>query len=135
MTFEQQYPVQIDARGRINDELFYSIRLLKAGQTLVFTKNRVDLRKLAEDAGDKVRQGELVVLPLIVYFGAGRLWQSAPESRKPLQQPDLSRLQGYHNALSARNSAQDLHRWLEYQDRIAYQERVESSLYRAALDA
>jgi predicted ATP-binding protein involved in virulence len=76
-----------------------------------------------------VRRGEEILLPLISYYGTGRLWQ---EPRELFQVSDpmsiatkeeSSRFSGYWNSVDPRLSVSQLTRWIARQSWITYQQQ------------
>jgi predicted ATP-binding protein involved in virulence len=131
-TFEPQTPILVVARGRVGG--------LPAKWMRTFEGGDAALKATAREVARRVQVGETVTLPLVAYYGVGRLWLSREDdgvySPPMLLTPrELSRLEGYRDALSARTSAQELTRWLAYQDYVAYQEKHESPVYQAVLTA
>ncbi len=63
------------------------------------------------------------VLPLLAYYGAGRLWLEPNTSKKPPKQDkeDLLRYAPYRGCLDSRCRARDLNQWLLAHDWDAYQ--------------
>jgi len=77
-----------------------------------------------------VRQGEHVTLPVIAYYGTGRLWLQAKEQEvEPL--PPVSRLHAYKNCLDPRSNERELIRWLKEQELTQNQRKKTSQLYEA----
>ena len=133
VNWEPQYPCVVDVDGRLATELVeptpqpelfardevpinWSRRLsgLK-GRT---TRSEAEIiKKAAEDAAAKVMTGRNVTLPLISYYGTGRLWDQ-PRSTTPDQSIDRlkdqknSRLVGYQNSVNPRLSVEALKDWI-----------------------
>ena len=106
-----------------------------------------------------MQRGDAVTLPLISYYGTGRLWQEPRDMRESqegeesggdasnrevkspqeMTQPaedDLakvfaSRLAGYRFSIDPRCSPRDLLRWLKFEQQLAFQERKESQQFQA----
>ena len=97
------------------------------------------IKKIAEQADTDVRLGKNVTLPVLVYYGADRLdSQYNTKARlKSIEQDELSRLEGYRDSIGdSRVNSSLLIKWLEYQDRITYQEGGRETLsYRLVREA
>lgn len=136
-TFEPQPPVSVTAHGRVGGLPAKWIRTLGTPNGRVERDVDAMLRGIAKEAARRVRAGEEVTLPLIAYYDIGRLWASPDDDEEysPLTQPELSRLEGYRDTLTARTGARGLTRWLAYQDYVAYQEKQEAPIFRVVLEA
>lgn len=161
---EQQLPVMVEARGwiptseKIHD--FLSIRALRLTWKREFSGKRTsrvdakEIKELAQRTILNMQAGKSVTLPLISYYGTGRLWQepkdtqAAPISGKRAPQDfatvaeteDLaeafaSRLAGYRYSIDPRCSPRDLLRWLKFEQQLAVQERKESIQFQVVKQA
>ncbi len=72
-------------------------------------------------------------LPVLIYYGTGRLW-AGQKTQKSNQLKSANIAFGYYYALKPDAQNKTLMPWLEHADRIAYQERTESSGLAAVLD-
>jgi predicted ATP-binding protein involved in virulence len=83
-TFEQQYPVVIEADGQVSGE-WVSWRSIRSGKRASGSGDAAVLEHLAKRADQAVRDGEPVTLPLIAYYGTGRLSKPVrnPRTRSP----------------------------------------------------
>jgi predicted ATP-binding protein involved in virulence len=132
LTFDAAYPVEVEAAGEVDGRAIRWKRSLvtPTGRTTSFGAASIKGISAALDAA--VRAGEPVTLPLVGYYGTGRLWLQ-PRDRSPRSakngKVDLSRFEGYRDAIDPRCSPRDLVRWIQRQDYAAYQEKRESELY------
>lgn len=137
MTFEQQYPVSISAQGEIEGKYIGWQRTLASERSRTTYGDVRQLRELATHADVSVRAGKSIILPVIAYYGSGRLWKELRDSRVKQsikdKQTRLSRLEGYRDSIDDRVSPRDLMRWLERQAWIAFQEGREPQLLRTVL--
>jgi predicted ATP-binding protein involved in virulence len=124
VNFDEQVPVKIDASGEIGGlplQWHREVRVL-GGHTLRGGASEAleQIRTLAASAraGD-----EKVLLPLIAYYGAGRLWKEPNVSRKPRKTAAKKsvRFSVYKNCLDSRCRARDLNNWLLDYDWMSYQ--------------
>ncbi len=153
---EKQWPVTVTAKGVVQ------------GQPMVWERERADgktkwiaaksIKRVAEEAVFAMANGEPVTLPLISYYGTGRLWQEPKDmSAKAEQSADMgekaapqnlveepddfadtfsSRLAGYRFSIDPRCSPTDLLRWLEFEQKLAVGEGgKESRQYQVVKDA
>ena len=74
----------------------------------------------AEQSRDRMRRGEDVNLPLLAYYGAGRLWNV--HRNIPLEKPD-SASAGYHHCLNPKSDHYLFEKWFKQQETVAVQRR------------
>ncbi|HTZ20271.1 MAG TPA: ATP-binding protein, partial [Opitutaceae bacterium] len=78
---EKQFPVIVDAEGTIFGQSLNWRRELRGTKTnWIHAKN---IKTRAEQAVEQMQRGESVTLPLISYYGTGRLWQEPRDMRAP----------------------------------------------------
>ncbi len=135
LSFEAAYPVEVEAVGEVNGERIAWKRTLvsSTGRTTSYAAG--EIKRAAGHLDAAVRAGEEATLPIIAYYGTGRLWLQPRDRGSPrseAKKAELSRFEGYRDAIDPRCSPRDLMRWVQRQDYAAYQERRESDLYRAA---
>jgi len=134
VTWERQFPCTVQATGEVLSKQVAWQRALESEKGRTTRGNAREIKTLATQADHAVRSGSGVVLPLISYYGTGRLWdfprkQSQVKSGSPLQKKqETSRLEGYRNSVDRRLSPSDLVRWIAHQAWIAFQEGAESSV-------
>lgn len=150
---EPQLPVSVEAQGQVQGQTLTWKRELRAKRT---TSNQArSIKALAEATVQAMQRGDSVTLPLIAYYGTGRLWQEPRDFRgattDATQPPTVtaafadnladafaSRLAGYRYSIDPRTSSRELLRWLHFEQQLALQERRESTQFqivKAALQA
>ncbi len=153
---EKQMPVSVEAYGMVmSQRMTWRRELLGTKTNWIKAKN---IKGAAEQSVKQMQHGDPVTLPLISYYGTGRLWQEPrdmrathrfdDESEKPVKAPqeapeaeeDLadsfaSRLAGYRFSIDPRCSPRDLLRWLKFEHQLAVQERKESQQFRVVKEA
>jgi len=139
--FEPQYPTTISAMGEIPGSILAWERSLTspAGKTLF--RNASEIKLLGAQADKAVRDGLDINLPLISYYGTGRLWQE-PRSESQiktnsqlLKQKQISRLDGYLHSVTPRIATKELVLWIARQSWAAYQQGKESLAFQAVKQA
>lgn len=133
LNFEAAYPVEVEAVGRLDERPVSWKRTLVTPQGRTTSFGATQIKKIATELDERVRTGEPVVLPLIAFYGTGRLWLQPRDRgvrRTEGRKQELSRFEGYRDTLDPRCSPRELTRWIQRQDYAAYQERRESDLYR-----
>jgi predicted ATP-binding protein involved in virulence len=133
MTFEEVELTEVRASGRFPDDgitAWARSRKGTAGRTT--RKEASEVTGQAEAAEAKVRGGKAVILPLISYYGTGRLWDFPKDMKRELKvrqtKADLSRFEGYRTSVDRRCSPVAFAKWLRRQAWIAFQEEKETAL-------
>lgn len=127
--WERFYPCEITAHGLVQERQISWIRALNAPNGRTTYVNASNIKQLAGKADQAVRQGHDAMLPLVSYYGTGRLWQEPRESftvadpMKVASKDEQSRLSGYWNSVDPRLSVSQLTRWIARQSWIAYQQQ------------
>lgn len=137
-TFDAAYPVEVEAVGDVEGERIEWKRTLVTPTGRTTSIGAASIKRIGAALDTAVRAGQPVTLPLVAYYGTGRLWLQPRDraSRSPTdRKATLSRLEGYRDAIDPRCSPRNLVRWIERQDYAAYQERREPELYRTVKDA
>lgn len=136
---ERQLPVIIEAQGMALGQGVVWKRELIARKTT--SKDARKLKILAENAVAQMQNGEEpITLPLISYYGAGRLWREPNAPRVPEKTSNWgetewrafystteetvaerysTRLAGYRFSVDSRSSASDLLEWLRFEQGLA----------------
>jgi predicted ATP-binding protein involved in virulence len=124
--FERQFPVTVEATGELEAAHLYWSRSKNSttGTTTVADAGQlIDMAKAHQEA---VRQGEPIDLPLLAYYGAGRLWTSTTANHdRDLKR--TSRAEGYREALEPRSNQAQLASWMKWRelDRLQRVQRVQ----------
>jgi predicted ATP-binding protein involved in virulence len=130
---EPNYPVSIEAQGIVME---YPVHWNKRRLGSQNQTDDVDWDLTAITAGfnPHVRQGKHVTLPVIAYYGTGRLWlRTENEKVEPI--PPVSRLHAYKDCLDPRSNEKELVRWMKEQELFNIQKNIESNLYDAVKKA
>jgi len=137
LRFEKVFPTVVSAAGCVQGQEIAWERSLESASGRTRFQNATGLKGLASDADARVREGADVDLPLISYYGTGRLWQE-PRTETMVKSPatlarkkELSRLSGYRNSVDPRLSTRDLVQWIARQSWIGYQQGRDSPIFRA----
>jgi len=126
--WERIYPCEITAYGIVSQQNITWSRSLNTSKGRTTFGNAFAIKDLATIADEAIRNGHIIDLPLISYYGTGRLWQEPRESFEvsdPLKiagKEGQSRVNGYHNSVDPRLSVNQLTRWIAWQSWIAYQD-------------
>ena len=108
------YPVSLEATGTIDNQWEKWSRSLQKAKGRTTTKDAKVVSSFGEMLHKKTQKDDWnVLLPLIAFYGTGRLWAEHKDMNdgeiSPLAQ---SRFAGYDNALSARSTYKQVKNWL-----------------------
>lgn len=125
--FEAQFPCVVEATGSVSGrELKWSRSLNIPGGRTTYGQ-AINVKALAHAANRSVRGGGDALLPLLSYYGTGRLWNVPREQaqvkneQKISRKEKLSRLEGYRSSVDPRLSVAELVRWFARQSWIMFQ--------------
>lgn len=155
-----QHPVRIEATGDFqNTERCQWIRSIERDGGSSTRKDANQLKKIADRARESVLKQNPEVLPLIRYFGAGRLWESVRDTDgnalakyKGMQPAELAKYSkkvdkilfndefsspfyGYRMSVDKRCNSQDLIRWMASERNIELDEEESSIALRLVYKA
>jgi predicted ATP-binding protein involved in virulence len=140
--WERLYPCTVSASGKILGKQVSWSRALNSPKGRTTYVDATSIKTLAAEADRAVRSGGEIALPLISYYGTGRLWQEPREAfqvddpQKVTDKSEQSRLAGYRNSVDPRLSVGQLTRWIARQSWISYQKRSGGSpTFKAVTDA
>lgn len=144
---ERQYPIRVEARGSAAGEAVQWAREFRGEGKRTNTKETRALQEIAYRRGLRVMDGHALELPLISYYGTGRLWlEPHTREKKRLMKKETSpaigeikkselpnyssqfasRLAGYRYSVNPRCSPSDLIDWLHFEALAAAQSQEES---------
>jgi len=149
-----QYPVEVRAVGEVAGASIEWTRSLKRPPPKGRT-TRIDaaaIKDLAERTAKRLQEGEAITLPVLSYYGSGRLWLEPRDMLRPEIDHDYGtpekpqeddqdadyfarRMVGYRYSVDDRCSPRDLLRWMRYQRRVEVDEETESVPYRVVVAA
>lgn len=139
--FEPQFPCEVYAEGNVLGEPLHWRRALNSLSGRTTYGEAGNIKRLGAKADKFVRDGEVVQLPLICYYGTGRLWLEPREAymvqghEKLAKKKDLSRLAGYRYSIDPKLSVAQFTNWMAKQDWLQYQHKQTSDLYLAVKNA
>ena len=120
-TIEPQYPVKITCAGRIGGQPLSWTRTLEGSGGRITRQGATEIFELGRKLQRTVRSGEPVELPLLAYYGTGRLWlQKKDRSLEPAK--PASRTAGYLDCLDPISNEKLLLRWLKAMELIQLQQ-------------
>ena len=107
---EEVYPLVLEANGVINNEDTHWSRELHKPKGATTTKDTKPLIQYGQDIRKKVVQKVDEILPLISYYGTGRLW-GLKKITLNKKQHETSRLSGYIDCLDPLSSYKSFESW------------------------
>ena len=107
---EEVYPLVLEANGLINNEVTHWSRELHKPKGATTTKDTKSLIQYGQDIRKKVVQKVDEILPLISYYGTGRLW-GLKKITLNKKQHETSRLSGYIDCLDPLSSYKSFESW------------------------
>lgn len=116
--YTSHYPVEIEVTGTVSDYDTNEEKHLRWCRELISSKGKSTTRKaskikkIAKSAYNKIQDKKDLNLPLLSYYGAGRLWNE-PKDTKTDAKP--SRFDAYRFSHGPRVSSADLIRWVRDQ--------------------
>ncbi|MDS4029521.1 MAG: AAA family ATPase [Candidatus Contendobacter sp.] len=126
--WEPQYPCSVKAVGEALGNKLSWLRSLNTPGGRTTYGEATAIKNLAANADALVRSGKEIILPLISYYGTGRLWDAPREQAQVkdekalIRKESLSRFAGYRNSVDPRLSVTELMRWIARQSWISYQQ-------------
>jgi predicted ATP-binding protein involved in virulence len=127
--WEPIFPCEIEAHGWLQDKNISWKRGLNSFGGRTTYGGAIDIKRIAAEADTAIRKGQDILLPLISYYGTGRLWQEPRESfqvsdpMKIANKEEQSRLAGYWNSVDPRLSVSQLTRWIARQSWMTFQQK------------
>ncbi|MDP4096228.1 AAA family ATPase [Paenibacillus sp. P96] len=116
-----QFPVKITCKGTIGDQKLEWSRSLRGKQGSTTSKEAKAIMEYASELQGNVSAGRPVILPLVSYYGTGRLWVQRSERNEYKIRND--RLGGYSFCLDPASSEKHFTRWMEKMTYIELQRK------------
>jgi predicted ATP-binding protein involved in virulence len=121
-SLEPQLPVIVSSEGEIDDRKINWQRGKTNFKGRTTIKEAKELIEIAKFHTQQVSDGKPVVLPVICYHGAGRLWK---ERRQTINtRPKASRLSGYLNSLKPVSSSKIFSEWFKRMEMASKQKNT-----------
>jgi predicted ATP-binding protein involved in virulence len=137
LSFEDAQITEVSASGIVCDQSISWSRDVKGRKGRTTSANAKKIITLATDCSAKARAGKQITLPLVSYYGTGRLWLIPKDMRREKgkrKQTELSRFEGYKNSLDKRCNPTEFIKWMQHQEWIAFQEHEQTAIATAVKD-
>lgn len=111
---QPQFPVEIIAKASINNKSYKWKRELKGKGRKTTIVDAKEIRDYANELQKKVREGnKSYILPIVAYYGTGRLWMQKRRRVIKKSSKNFSRLTGYVDSLDAASNEKLMISWFE----------------------
>ncbi len=126
-TMERQFPVEVQVTVHEGDDCHFPSNWSRSRNTLKGRTTQVkELKIVAKDLQKSVQNNEKAVLPLLSYYGTGRLWKEKrlTEKKNPAHQIN-SRLDGYYDCLDPESTYAAFAQWLRVETIADYERKMQ----------
>lgn len=117
---QMQFPVKITSKGNIEGKTLEWSRSVNSQKGSTTSKEAKSIIEYASTLQKEVSAGEAVILPVISYYGTGRLWLQKKENS--ISQKS-NRLEGYLHCLDTASNEKHFFRWMEKMTYIELQRK------------
>lgn len=119
----EQFPVEVECWGTLNGKSVNWLRELTGPKNKTTYVKALEIKNMAREIQEKVRAGETLPLPILVYYSTERLWKE----RLDTSVISGSRLKdGYYNGLRATSNNKFFTKWFEKEEIIVLQRKKSS---------
>ncbi len=120
---EEQYPVEIEAVCDVEGKELNWSRSLHGKEGRTHVREAKNIMEYANELQKKVREGsKATVLPVIAYYGTGRLYMQKKQKRNSSEDIRFTRTSGYTDCLDLASNDKLMMRWFEQMTSIQIQE-------------
>lgn len=109
---QPQFPVSIEASGLLYGQQITWKRELHSAEGRTTIVDAKEMTSISAKLQRKIRDGEKPLLPLISYYGTGRLWAQKREKRN-MGLTKFNRQMGYIDCLEAASNEKMIRKWFE----------------------
>ena len=126
ITTEPRYPVSVTCSSEINDNFYHWSRTLNSEKGRTTRIEAREIIKYAENLQSEVREGKPSTLPVLGYYGTGRLW-AQKKAKSKVNARINSRLLGYTDCLDPISNQKLFSSWFKKMTQIKLQKGKEIS--------
>jgi len=135
-TVEPQFPTQVDCSGEVDGHPGTWHRALNSKDGRTTRQEAEWIRAEASRLSEAVKQGRPAILPVVSYYGTGRLWVQLRQTKTKARQVDTlkpdTRFVGYLDCLNPASDVKRLLEWFKTQEMSALQRSTTSQTLEAA---
>ena len=122
---EPQFPVEIETVGIIDDKEYLWKRSLHAKEGRTHIRDAKQIMDYAGELQKKVREGSKeTILPLIAYYGTGRLYMQKRQKKNAVDDTKFTRTTGYVDCLDSASNDKLMMRWFKQMTSVQIQEEM-----------
>lgn len=127
---EYQFPVVVKANGIVHNQTISWLRTLEGIENRTTSKQAKSIKDLSSKIDTMVRKGEVVNLPLLIYYATGRLFDVARDNdelskeKKRERQQISSRFRAYDRSLEAKSTHRQFQKWFRGKELARIQKGV-----------
>ena len=110
---QPQYPVAVCASGVIDGKEIYWKRSLNSIEGRTTVGDAKAIITVAKDLHKQIQKGEKPLLPVLSYYGTGRLWAQKRERKAVRKTIKFNRQMGYIDCLDAASNEKLMLKWFE----------------------
>lgn len=110
---QPQYPVEICASGIVNNNEISWKRSLNSDDGRTTIGNAKNIINIGRDLQKRIQKGEKPLLPVLSYYGTGRLWAQKRERKVVTRATKFNRQMGYIDCLDAASNEKMMLKWFE----------------------
>lgn len=110
---QAQYPVEICASGLLNGNEMTWKRTLNSADGRTTISDAKELINIARGLQKQIQNGEKPLLPILSYYGTGRLWAQKRERKVVNRATKFNRQMGYMDCLDAASNEKLMLKWFE----------------------
>ena len=123
MVKQVQYPAEITCAGEVFAQTLSWSRSLNGEGNKTTYGNASEISRVSKEKALDIRRGNtFILLPVLSYYGTGRLWAKKREKRKTTRVDLMTRTAGYADCLDAMSNDKLMYKWFE---QMTYQELQE----------
>ena len=127
---QHQFPVSIDSRGDCLDKKNIKwVRSLNSEHSKTTIKDAAELTDIAKEVQNRIMTGDKsLILPLVSYYGTGRLYAQKKEKRNIQSLTEFKRQVGYVDCMAAESNEKLMLNWFQMQTLKSLQEQQKTGI-------
>ena len=127
---QHQFPVSIDSVGDCLDKKNIKwVRSLNSEHSKTTIKDAAELTDIAKEVQNRIMTGDKsLILPLVSYYGTGRLYAQKKEKRNIQSLTEFKRQVGYVDCMAAESNEKLMLNWFQMQTLKSLQEQQKTGI-------
>ena len=127
---QHQFPVSIDSIGDCLDKHNIEwVRSLNSEHSKTTIKDAAELTDIAKEVQNRIMTGDKsLILPLVSYYGTGRLYAQKKEKRNIQSLTEFKRQVGYVDCMAAESNEKLMLNWFQIQTLKSLQEQQKTGI-------